>query len=85
MRLCRVPQITDIGFFGFERARLQPSRTKPSTIPALAAEGVSTSHHERVEIMQFLAEPRRFRLAAGLALPWDLGLMTKDAGLKGDP
>ena len=41
MRLCRVPQITDIGFSGFERARLQPSRTKPSTIAALATEGVS--------------------------------------------
>jgi hypothetical protein len=33
----------------------------------------------------FLAERRRFRLAAVLALPWNLALGTKDAGLKCDP
>ena len=93
MRLHRVPHITDISFSGFERARLQPSRTKPSTIAALAAEGVSTSHHEQVEVVsrtsgtayQFLAELRRFRLASVLALPWNRGLMRNHAGLKCGP
>jgi len=37
------------------------------------------------QMRYFLAERRRFKLAAVLALPSNLALMTKDAGLKCGP